>query len=53
VVVAAVIRASRRRKLVVAALVFAGLTALPYGITDVYLQNVLILTSMPNHGSTP
>ncbi len=38
--------ARRRRKLVVAALVFAALAALPYGITDVYLQNVLILTLM-------
>ncbi|TGE00231.1 branched-chain amino acid ABC transporter permease [Methylobacterium nonmethylotrophicum] len=38
--------ARRRRKLVVAALVFAGLAALPYGIRDVYLQNVLILTLM-------
>jgi branched-chain amino acid transport system permease protein len=38
--------ARRRRKLIVAALVFAGLAALPYGIRDVYLQNVLILTLM-------
>ena len=34
----------RRRSLVVAGLVFAGLAALPYAIRDVYLQNVLVLT---------
>ncbi|WP_298962720.1 branched-chain amino acid ABC transporter permease [uncultured Methylobacterium sp.] len=38
--------ARRRRKLLVAAAVFAAIAALPYGITDVYLQNVLILTLM-------
>ncbi|RVU20147.1 branched-chain amino acid ABC transporter permease [Methylobacterium oryzihabitans] len=38
--------ARRRRKLLVAAVVFAAIAALPYGITDVYLQNVLILTLM-------
>ncbi|WP_375463893.1 branched-chain amino acid ABC transporter permease [uncultured Methylobacterium sp.] len=34
----------RRRSLIVGAFVLAGLAALPYAVTDVYLQNVLILT---------
>lgn len=34
----------RRRSLIVAACVFAGLAALPYAVPDVYLQNVLVLT---------
>ncbi|GJD53943.1 hypothetical protein OPKNFCMD_6723 [Methylobacterium crusticola] len=38
--------ARRRRKLLIAAAVFAAIAALPYGLRDVYLQNVLILTLM-------
>ncbi len=36
----------RRTQLIVGALVFAAVAALPYFIKDVYLQNVLILTLM-------
>lgn len=38
--------AKRRRQLVIAAVVFSAIALLPLGITDVYLQNVLILTLM-------
>ncbi|ACA16590.1 inner-membrane translocator [Methylobacterium sp. 4-46] len=38
--------ARRRRTLLVGLAVLAALAALPYGIRDVYLQNVLILTLM-------
>ena len=37
-------RAQRRNQLVIAAVVFALLALTPYAITDVYLQNVVILT---------
>jgi branched-chain amino acid transport system permease protein len=36
----------RRTQLVVGAAVFAGVAAIPYFVTDVYMQNVLILTLM-------
>lgn len=36
--------AKRRRQLVVAAAIFAAVALIPFGVTDVYLQNVLILT---------
>jgi len=36
----------RRSQLVIGAAVFAAVAALPYVVTDIYLQNVLILTLM-------
>lgn len=36
----------RRNQLIIGALVFAAVAALPYFVKDVYLQNVLILTLM-------
>lgn len=36
----------RRTQLIVGAIVFGGVAALPLGVTDVYMQNVLILTLM-------
>jgi branched-chain amino acid transport system permease protein len=38
--------ARRRNQLIVGALIFAAVATLPYFVTDVYLQNVLILTLM-------